>query len=795
MNISYKWLKQYLAIDLTPDELTDKLTFSGIEVEAVHSSEGLLNEIKVAQIVKREAHPNSDHLSVCQVFDGKDTLQVVCGAPNCAENQKIAFAPVGTKIGEITIKRAKLRSVESFGMICSEKELGISDNHDGIMILAEDAKIGISLADHLNISDTVYEVEITPNRPDLLGMIGIARDLSAQLDLPLTIPFLKDIDKSKNDTFVVDIKEKELCTRYIANIIEGVTIGESPDWLKDCIIAAGVKPINNVVDITNYVMMEYAHPLHAFDYEKVEGKRILVRKSQAGEIINALDHNVYELTGEELVIADINKPLALAGIIGGMESRITDDTKKIVLEAACFNPSQIRRTSYKNKIYTDSSYRFERGTSNDVAEMVAKRASELIISLCGGKLTQTMIDNYPAPQEPAILGLRPARVKKLLTLTLENETIIQYLTALGLDFVKEEQDTLFFRVPSWRKDLEREIDLIEEIIRLHGYNAIESKPEANEITNKASLYLRRGLQDFLVTQGFYEVLNLSFSGPEDLDMINLLENDYRRNAIKLMNPQGTASSLMRTTLLPGLLNNMLFNLNHSQKDVRLFELNKVFFKSENKLGTEKWSLTGVLTGMTTPVYWKTKGENVEFFFVKGIVLALLSMFPVKKLQLQANTADVYYQPNMAVEVKSGKNIIATFGKLDPKMLLKYDIEEAVYSFDIDFTRCMELMDKKPLEFAELPKLAPVSRDLSFIISNEYPVSKLIEDIIQTNPKFIKEVVPFDEYKAKQIKAGYRSLSLNILIVPEIKNLTDEYINALICTIIEKLKQKYAIEMR
>jgi len=793
MNISYKWLKQYLNIDLSPEELKDKLTFSGIEVEAVHSSDSLLDKIVVAEIKQKEIHPNSDHLSVCQVFDGIETVQVVCGAPNCAAGQKVAFARVGTQLGDFSIKKAKLRGVESFGMICSEKELEISDNHDGIMILPEDAKTGITLADHLNISDTVYEVEITPNRPDLLGMIGIARDLSAQLDLPLTVPFLKDFDKT-NNTLIIDIQETDLCSRYIANVIEDIKIAESPEWIKEAIIAAGVKPINNVVDITNYVMMEYAHPLHAFDKDKLASEKIIVRKSKPGEILPALDHNEYKLTGEELVIADSEKPLALAGIIGGENSHITNNTVNIVLEAACFNPSQIRRTSYKNKIYTDSSYRFERGTSDEVAEMVAKRAVELIISICGGKLTQSMIDAYPNPKENKTLVLRPSRVKKLLTLDLENELIIQYLNALGLETISVQDDAISFKIPSWRKDLEREIDLIEEIIRLHGYNSIESKPESNEITNKTSLYLRRDTQDFLVSQGFYEVLNLSFFDPVYFDMLNLEENNYRRNAIQLLNPQGSASSLMRPTLLPGLIKNAVYNINHGTKNLKLFELNKVFFNSDNKLGTEKWNVAGIMCGETTPVHWKQKSSPIDFFYTKGIVNAILSLFPIKKYQLQ-NSSEPYYLPGSACDVKIGKHLIANFGKLDPKIIRKFDLEDNAFYFEIDFSACLNMMDKNPLVFKDIPKLPSVSRDISFVISNEYSVSNLIEDITACNPKLIKEVIPFDEYKGKQIQAGFRSLSLNILIVPEIKNLTDEYINSLICSVIEKLKQKYQIEMR
>ncbi|HPK40402.1 MAG TPA: phenylalanine--tRNA ligase subunit beta [Candidatus Cloacimonadota bacterium] len=793
MRISYKWLKEYLDIDLSVEKLKDKLTFSGIEVEAVHQSNELLDYIFIAEIKEKRNHPNSDHLSICQVFDGNETVQVVCGAPNCEQGQKIAFARVGTQIGDIVIKRTKLRGEESYGMICSERELGISENHEGILVLDNDAPIGKPLSRYLDIADTVFDVEITPNRADLLGMIGVARDLSAQLDLDMQYPLLKDYNRSDLGKYPVEIVEPELCTRYIANVIEGVTVTESPEWIKQCLIAGGIKPINNIVDITNYVTLEYGHPLHAFDKSFVEGGKIIIRKAHKGEKFPALDHNTYELNGNELVIADSVKPIALAGVIGGLNSHIQNSTVDIVLEAACFNPSQIRRTSSEKKIFTDSSYRFERGCSDKVAETVAQRAVDLILTICGGKLTQTN-DIYPNPLDEIIVILRPSRVTKLLTLSLANSELISYLTGLGLELVKEENDALSFKIPSWRKDLTREIDLIEEIIRLHGYNSIESKPEKHEITNKTSFYLRRKVQDFLVSQGFYEVLNLSFSDPAYFDLLSLQEDDYRRAAIEIMNPQGQASSIMRSTLLPGLLKNAVYNYNHGQENIKLFELNKVFFKSEKKLGTEKWVASAILSGNIGPIHWKNKTESVNFFYLKGIVESVLALFPLNKFQIEPCT-EPFYQENLAAQIVVGKKVIGTFGKFDKKIADKFEFEKDIYGFEIDFTQCLEYQNKKGIIFTEIPKLQSVSRDISFIISKEHSVQKIVADIIQCNPKLIKEVIPFDEFTGKQIQSGFRSLSLNILIVPETKSLTDDYINGLINNIIDKLKSKYHIEMR
>jgi phenylalanyl-tRNA synthetase beta chain len=388
MKISYNWLKEYIDLKLSPQELEEKLTFAGIEVEAVEKIGAELEQIKIAEILEKEVHPGSDHLSVCQVNDGSETVQVICGAPNCAAGQKIAFAPIGAEIGEFKIKKVKLRGVESFGMICSEKELGISDNHDGIMILPENAPLGKSLASFLETDDMAYDVEITPNRPDLLGMFGVARDISAMLNIPLKLPEIHftESDEPIEDNLSLENVAPKLCTRYTARMIKGVTVKESPEWMKKHLISVGLRPINNVVDVTNFVMMEFGHPLHAFDYHLIDDQKIVVRRAKIDEQFPALDEETYTLQESDLVIADNHKAIALAGIIGGENSHITESTKDIVIEAANFLYSSIRKTAGRLKIATDSCYRFERDISDEKAELASRRATQLILELAGGKL-------------------------------------------------------------------------------------------------------------------------------------------------------------------------------------------------------------------------------------------------------------------------------------------------------------------------------------------------------------------------------------------------------------------------
>ena len=637
MRISYNWLKEYLNLTITAEELKDKLTFAGIEVEAVYELGAELKQIIIARIVEKRQHENSDHLSVCQVNDGRETVQVVCGAPNCATGQVVAFAPVGTKVGEISIKRAKLRGVESFGMICSEKELGLSDNHNGIMVLPEDAPIGIDLATWKGLSDIVYEVEITPNRPDLLGMYGVARDLSALLHLPThfsEIPNLPDMPIPESELSLVN-EELEACPRYIARLIKGVTIKESPDWLKQKLTAAGIKSINNVVDITNLVMMEFGHPLHAFDYNEVKGKQIIIRHAKKGEIFPALDNKTYTLSGEELVIADKERAIALAGVIGGQNSHITNETKDIVLEAACFLYSKIRRVSYNYKIFTDSSYRFERNLAVETTELISARATQLILDLAGGTLVGGKLDCYPNPEERRIVALRPERVKKLLTINIDNNTIIAYLKALGLEFLRADATALYFRIPANRKDLTREIDLLEEIMRLHGYNNVESNIVTQSVMDKERFYLRRKVQDRLTELGFYETMNYSFTDPNILDMLAIPDDDCRRKIITVMNPQGINSSLMRTTLVSSLLRNELTNINYGQKDLKLFEINKVFFADGSKLGKEELRITAIMTGNYRASHWKEKIESVDFYDLKGVAEEIITLFHIDNVYIQS----------------------------------------------------------------------------------------------------------------------------------------------------------------
>lgn len=796
MKISYQWLQNYTDIRCSAQELADIMTFGGIEVEAIHSPGKLLKQIIIARIISKENHPDADKLSVCQIDDGQEIKQVICGAPNCAVGQKVALAPVGCRLNEMEIKKVKIRGELSLGMICSEKELGISENHEGIMVLPEDAPVGVDLATYLKLQDIIFDTEITPNRPDLLGMIGIARDLAALQGKKFSYPEIKlqESDKSVKEVLNLENQEGQLCPRYTARVIEQVRVGESPDWLKKALLAVGLRPINNIVDITNFVMMEYGHPLHAFDYDKVHGKKIVIRRARSAEPFPALDDEDYELTADDLVIADAEKPIALAGVIGGRNSHITSDTVNIVLEAANFLYSSIRKTDLRHNIATDSSYRFERDLSSETADLASRRAAALILELAGGNLLQGKLDSYPTGYQPYRVQLRPARVKHILSVDISDKLIRSYLEKLELKYIEAGPDHMIFEIPSFRKDLEREIDLIEEIMRLHGYNNLPTLLKPSKIMDRESIFSRRRVKDILVQNGFLEIINWGFGDPQDLEMLEIPESDPRRKMVFLKNPLGRSFSIMRSLLLPNLLKTALYNINHGQKDLKLFELAKVYTRGDKKLAEERYQFCGLLCGNQYPVYWQEKDRGVDFFYVKGIVEDILEYLDLSGYET-VRSGESYYLAGQSGDIKWQGRKIASLGRLDPKIGLKYDLNRPVYAFEINFSDILNLHRQGVPNYREILRYPPVLRDISFLVPVKYALADIVDSIRRIDPAVIKQVQLFDEFTGRNIPEGYRSLSFNLVFNSPIKTLTDDFINGIIILIIEMLQKEFQIEMR
>jgi phenylalanyl-tRNA synthetase beta chain len=796
MKISYKWLREYIDIDLSAEKLEEELTFSGIEVEAVEELGALLNQILVAEIKERNQHPNSDHLWICKVENGSEEIQVICGADNCEAGKKVALAPVGTKMGDFVIKKAKLRGEQSFGMLCSERELGISDNHDGIINLAEDCVTGEKLSSYYDLSDTVFDVEITPNRPDLLGITGIARDLSSLLhkEFRLPNPQLSADSTAIETKLQLTNKAPDLCPRYTARMIKGVTIAESPDWLKRRLVSIGLRPINNVVDVTNFVMFELGHPLHAFDYHLVKDQHIIIRRAEQGEKFLALNDLEYSLTDNDLVIADNEKAIALAGVIGAANSQILPTTSDIIIEAANFKYSSVRRTSKRLAIFTDSAYRFERDLSDMQAELAGRRCCELILAIAGGEMLEGMLDSYPNPVEPVIVSIRPSRIKKVLSIDISQEKIIKYLESLGLKQLSASADSLQFEIPHYRKDLSREIDLIEEIIRLYGYNNVETYFKPQKVMDYEIFRNKRNITDTLVRLGFYEVVNWSFAGTEDLDKFLITDDDRRREVVYLKNPLGSSFAIMRPLLLPDILRNTAYNLNHGQKDFRFFELNKVFLQSAGKLAEEKYHLSGLMTGNRDSIHWRETAERTDFYDVKGVVEELLSLTGLRGFE-EKYSEEKWYQPGTGLDFYYKGKLVASAGKLDPKVAAAFDIEVSCLVFDLYLNTIYEQKRNVIPVYREIVKFPPVLRDLSFLINQRYDLSEIAESIRRSNPNLISEIILFDEYKGKNVPSGKRSLTFSLTFSSINKTLNDKLINKEMNKIIHVLEKKYEIKMR
>ncbi len=873
MKISYNWLKQYIDLTLSPEELKEKMTFAGIEVEEMVYLGDELKDIVVAKIVTREQHPDADKLSLCTVDDGTTVRQVVCGAPNTRTGQIVAFAPVGTQIGEIKLKKAKIRGVESEGMICSEREMGLSDNHDGIMELPEDAPIGTSLPEYFGLRDIVYDVEITPNRSDLLGMIGVARDLAAILNIPVRLPEmplsaskvfhhdyvpkfdLRTVTREelltipeigpKRADFILDYRTKhgfdtlksllkvnkigkhileklmfefkpfgsvqevwqsiqevlslenkapQKCTRYTARFIKGITVKESPDWLKKHLVSVGLRPINNIVDVTNYVMMEFGHPLHAFDYKQIAGHKIIVRTARDGEPFQALDEEKHVLNSDDLVICDAEKPIALAGVIGGMNSQIDNSTTDIVIEAANFLYSSVRKTGTRLKINTDSSYRFERDISDENAMLASDRAVQLILQTAGGTLYDGVLDSYPNPLEPAVVSLRPQRTREFLDVEIPTARMIEILESLSILKIKEENDTLYFRIPHYRKDITREADLIEEIIRIWGYNNVGTRAVLQNIQNRDLFYMRRRIEDYLVDRGFFEAINWPFADPEDLDKLKIAQEDVRRETANILNPIGARFAHMQTSLLPNLLRNALHNINHGQHDLKLFELNKLYFRKDEKLAREETWVCGLMIGQREPGYWKSKAESIDFFDVKGVVEELVLASELELPQVR-ESSQPYLMKGQAADILIGKDEAGWFGRLDPMIAKTYDLDPEIFLFEIRIDTLLKHWDEHRIQYTDISRFPTVYRDLSILVQSLYSVEEITKAIQQVNPQMIKDVSLFDMFTGKQVKEGYRSLAFKLSFQSSTKTLTDDTINKIFSRIVSILEQKFNIEMR
>ncbi len=778
MKTSLNWLRNYIDLSWTPAELAERLTLAGLEVEGVETTGGIPAGVVVAEILSRAKHPNADKLSVCQVSTGAgEPLQIVCGAPNCDAGAKVPLATVGTALGpDFVIKPAKLRGVESQGMLCSAKELGLGADHGGLLHLPAETALGRPLAE-LYPADTVIDWEITPNRPDWASHLGIAREIAAVADraadwrLPAIPAVAVATGQRAADLAAVEVRAADLCPRYTARLIRGVKIGPSPAWLQDALRSVGLRPINNVVDITNYVMMECGQPLHAFDFAKLGGGRIVVRRAAAGEKLTTLDGTVCELTTDNLLIADAERGVALAGVMGGQNSEIGDDTTTVLLESAAFQPSNIRRTAKTLGFHTDSSYRFERGVGLEMVDFASRRAAALICECAGGELLDGVIDAYPRPYRPHRVACRVARVNQLLGTALDGAAIAALLARLGLAVVAADAVEVAVEVPSFRLDLEREVDLIEEVARMHGLDQLPARPTLAKVGGPRSAdayYPIEAARAQLLGLGLSEAMNYTLLNVKDATTGTGVEAG---ELLCLANPISAENCCLRPSLLPGLLRTVGNNLAHQVADLAMFEIGRVIVNRADQ-PEERYQVGIVLTGRRHPErFGAEKAAAVDFYDLKGLLEGWLAARGVAADCVPSEHPA--FKSGTAAALVAGETELAVFGEVDATLTKGLRLAHPLYLALVELER-LHAVDTLPVKFTPLPQFPSTSRDISLVAPRSIASAAIVAAIRSFDCPLLERVELFDLYDDEAVLGqGNRSLAYSLTYRDSKQTLTDD----------------------
>ncbi|MDD5286721.1 MAG: phenylalanine--tRNA ligase subunit beta [Desulfuromonadaceae bacterium] len=802
MKITYNWLKEFVDFDHSPEQLAELLTMLGLEVEAMEKLGEGMDDVVVALVEEKRQHPNADKLSLCRVNNGRELLDVVCGAQNFKQGDIVALAQIGATLpGDFKIKRSKIRGEESCGMLCSEKELGLANESDGIMVLpVAVSSLGTPVFSALGMKDTLFEIGLTPNRADCLSVVGIAREVAAKLGIKIKYPLsaLVEGNVSVESVIGVSVEDAELCPRYAARYISGCTVAPSPEWLVKRLNAIGIRSINNVVDVTNLVMMELGQPLHAFDCDRLAGKRIVVRRAEEGERFATLDGQQRLLMATDLVICDAERPVALAGVMGGENSEIEDSTTSILLESACFRPAAIRRTSKRLGLHTESSHRFERGTDVGGVTRALDRAAALVVELAGGALAQGSLDIYPGKSEPAAIEFRPERANSLIGIELQREEIIDILKKLEC-LVSEVSDGVFAVIPpSYRIDIEREVDLIEEVARLNGFDRIPATmPIAKVVSDRPTRHqqLEKRVRDILVNNGMNEIINFSFTSPDAACKLMLGQDDPRRITIKLANPLVDEQSVMRTSLLPGLLETTARNISFRSLDLKLFEMRRVYLPvAGDIMPREPIFIVGALTGSRYGAGWSRTDELIDFYDAKGIIENLLELLNVGGISWVPDTPEPYFHPGKSCTVFSGRERIGSVGEIHPTVLENYGLEKTVFCFELDFEKLVKLSRSK-LVIRAPSRFPDSTRDIAMLAPDGLLFEKIIGCVNSVKAKEIEDVIIFDVYRGKGIPEGYKSIAIRVRYRSYDRTLTDDEISALHRKVTDILVSKLQVTLR
>jgi len=810
MKISYNWLKQYLPTDNSPEDLSQILINLGLEVESLerwYSVPGGLEGFVIGQVLTCDKHPQADRLHVTTVDVGQAApLKIVCGAPNVAAGQKVVVALPGAKVftpkGEFEIQKTKIRGEVSEGMICAEDEMGLSDNHEGILVLDAKAPVGTPAKEYFQVAeDWVFEIGLTPNRIDSASHFGVARDLAAYLKQSINIELKRpDISSFRVDNhelpFEVIIENTEACRRYSGIAIKGVTIKESPAWLKNRLAAIGLRPINNVVDVTNYVLHELGQPLHAFDADKIVGRKVVIRTLPEGTPFVTLDGVTRKLADSDLMICNEKEGMCMAGIFGGAESGITDSTQNVFLESANFNPVWIRKSSRRHDLHTDSSFRFERGCDPNITVVALKRAAMLIKELAGGSIASEIIDVYPQPVKPCQVKVNVKRINQLIGNELPKDVIRNILQALEINILHEEGDDMLLEVPTYRVEVTQEADIVEEILRIYGYNRVEISGKTSSTLSYSEpvdpLKEQDSVSDMLSAQGFNEIMNNSLTKSAYYESFD----EYRNHIVYIVNPLSSDLNCMRQTLIFGALESIAYNINRKKSNLRFYEFGNCYFlnastQSANALDkyAEHARLGIFLTGLIEEPNWTTPKTGSNIYFLKAYteqVLVKAGLNP-EKLKLSATKHPLF---SLAFHYTVDKTPVAVLGIVKKQILQQFDIQQEVFAAEIDWEQLLQWMSRKKTQFRELPKYPEVRRDLSMILDMQITYQQLEDLARKVEPHLIRKITLFDVYQGDKIEKGKKSYAISYILQSEDRTLTDEEIDG----VMQKLMKAYEKEL-
>lgn len=810
MQVSIKWLKDYIDFTETPEQLADKLTMAGIPVENVVDPGEGLEKVVTGRIEKLEPHQNSDHLQICTMNVGlAENIIIVTGAQNVAEGQVVPVAMVGAHLPNgMKISKGKLRGVASNGMLCSAQELKLDleklpeEQKTGIFILPSDTPVGIPAKDVLGLNDVVLEFELTANRADCFSVFGLVREIAAITGNKPHFPEIKvneDDNTKLNDIFSVEIADPDLCSRFSTRMLKNVKIGPSPEWMQQRLEGAGIRSINNVVDVTNFVMIELGHPMHAYDYDKITGKKLIARRAIEGEELHTLDDTSRKAKGEMLVIADSEKAAGLAGIMGGFETEITDTTTTVVLESADFYGPCIRRTARACGLSSEASGRFERGVDSETTIKALDRAAQLLQEMGACTVCEGIVDVYPNPKQANYVTFTPEQINNHLGTNIAKDVMLNIITSVGFDVTKDENDEITVKVPSWRNDVTCMADISEEIARLHGFDKIKSTlPNGVSMqgTQSAKQTFIDKVKASLSSQGLYETISFALTNEETFNKLNIPQDSPLRKAVPIMNPLSDEYPLVRTTLLSSIFDNLARNLARKNDDVALFEVGSVFFPKAlpvTELPDEVVKIAGAITGRRNAQGWNQTNDMVDFYDAKGIIEELLANLRVTRYTVETGTHYAMH-PGKTALFKKGRDVIATVGEVHPAVLSAYGITKPVYIFELDATIVMKYM-AKDLKYKALPKYPATSRDLAMLVDVDVNAADIEKAMTKAAGQNLTQITLFDVYTGKQVEEDKKSLAFSLTFQSNDKTLTDAEIDPAIEKIVAKLQKDFNANLR